>query len=99
MRTAVTDTSINAFHAHGAQSAHQRQRIVAFIAERGGTWSIGELAHAMNLEKSTISARVNECLKSGELEEKLKRKDRRYGITVRPVGIPAQQFDMFGEAA
>ena len=74
----------------------QRIRIVNFITDHGWNWSIGELAHAMGLEKSTVSARVNECLHAGELQEKPKRADRRSGIRVRPVGLPELQMDLFG---
>ena len=69
--------------------ADQRARILAFIKARGGDWSIGELAKAMDLQKSTVSARLNELLKeTKELVERPKRKDRISGITIRPVGLP-----------
>ena len=59
------------------------------ITARGGDWSIGELAKAMDLQKSTVSARLNELLNdTKELVERPKRKDRVSGITVRPVGLP-----------
>lgn len=91
MRTNVTETSISAFHAHvgtGKASA-QQARILSFIARRGGDWSIGELAKALDLEKSTVSARVFELLHgSKELVECPKRKDRGSGVTIRPVSLP-----------
>lgn len=102
MRTAVTDTSIEAFHAHRAagKASVQRTRIVAFIRRMGGDWSIGELAHALGLEKSTVSARLNEALnETSELVGAPKRKDRRSGITVRPVCAPPSQFSLFAELA
>ena len=91
MRTAVADTSIEAFHAHrgSGKSAAQRARVLNFIKARGGDWSIGEIAKALELEKSTVSARINELLKeTREVVERPKRKDRISGITVRPVGLP-----------
>lgn len=91
MRIAARETSIDAFHGHRAsgRAPDQRGRIVAFIREQGGDWSIGELAHAMGLQKSTVSGRVNELLnETRELVELPKRKDMVSGIMVRPVGLP-----------
>lgn len=91
MRTAAQLTSIDAYHTHRGtgQSAQQRTRILEFIKARGGDWSIGEIAQAMSLQKSTVSARINELLNNTkELVERPKRKDRISGIRVRPVGLP-----------
>jgi hypothetical protein len=84
-------TSIEAYQEHrgSGKSAAQRARVLAFIKARGGDWSIGEIAKALELEKSTVSARLHELLKeTKELVERPKRKDRISGITVRPVGLP-----------
>jgi len=91
MRINATLTSIDAFHAHQGTGkvANQRADILDFIKREGGDWSIGELAEAMRLQKSTVSARLNEMLnETGELIEYPKRKDRVSGITIRPVGLP-----------
>jgi predicted transcriptional regulator len=78
------------------QSAQQRNRILAFIKARGGDWSIGELAQELTLQKSTVSARLNELLNdTKELVEATRRKDRLSGITIRPVGIPPIQKELF----
>lgn len=97
MRTAVATTSIDAYHGHRGQSAQQRNRILNHIKSCGGDWSIGELAQALTLQKSTVSARVNELLNdTKELVEKTRRKDRISGITVRPVGLPVKgQGELF----
>lgn len=97
MRTAVAPTSIDAYHGHvnGSLSAGQRADILDFIRRNGGDWSIGELARAMNLQKSTMSARLNELLNmTHELIEAPKRKDRVSGITVRPVKLPQGQMSL-----
>jgi hypothetical protein len=92
-----TQTAIECYHGHQTQSAAQRTRVLQFIETRGGSWSIGELAHALGLQKSTVSARVNELLyQTKELVEWPKRKDRRSGVMVRPVSLPAVQRDLFG---
>ena len=90
-------TAIAACHAHDASglSSAQRHLVVGFIGQRGGSWSIGELAGALGMQKSTISARVNECLNEfGLLVVKAKRKDRISQITVRPIGLPVKQLEL-----
>lgn len=87
----VQGTSVEAFRIHRdtGKSAAQRARVLSFINSSGGDWSIGELAKAMGLEKSTVSARINELLhETHEVVEFPKRKDRISGITIRPVGLP-----------
>lgn len=98
MRIAQSFTACDAYAAHHAtgKASAQCARILGFIASRGGSWSIGEVAHALGLEKSTVSARMNELLATGELEAKPNRKDRVSGITVRPVGLPVKgQGELF----
>lgn len=98
MQTNVRETSRDSLLAHQVtgQSAQQRNRILAFIKARGGDWSIGELAQELTLQKSTVSARVNELLNdTKELVEAPRRKDRISGITIRPVAIPPIQKELF----
>lgn len=97
MRIAQQFTACDAFDAVKASGTSSRQceRILAFIASHGGDWSIGELAHALGLEKSTVSARMFELIEAGSLVEKCRRRDRRSGITVRAVGLPAGNLELF----
>lgn len=97
MRIAQQETAISAFHGHVGQSSQQRERILQFIRARGGDWSIGEIAGATGLQKSTVSGRVNELVNdTHELIERPRRKDRVSGVTVRPAGLPtASQGDLF----
>lgn len=98
MRIAQTQTAIDSFHAHGERglASGQRATILGFIEKNGGSWSIGELAEALKMQKSTISARVNECLNEfGLLVAKAKRKDRLTNITIRPVGLPVKKGELF----
>ncbi len=47
------------------------------------------------MQKSTVSARLNEMLNQfGMLVEKPKRKDRLTNIKIRPVGLPAKQLEL-----
>ncbi len=95
MRTQVAETSVLAFYAHQGRSVAQRERILSFIKTRGGDWSIGEIASSLMLEKSTVSARINELLATGELEVRNKRKDHVSSVLVRPVGLPVSQRTLF----
>lgn len=91
MRTAISDTSREAYQAHrgSGKSSQQRNRILHHIKSCGGDWSIGELADALGLEKSTVSGRVNELLNdTKELVAKPNRPDRVSGVRIRPVGLP-----------
>ena len=89
MRIAQQETAVAAFHAHAGQSCQQRDLIVQFIRTRGGDWSIGEIAQATGLQKSTVSGRVNELVNdTHQLIERPRRKDRVSGVTVRPVSLP-----------
>ena len=92
-----TQTAVESYYGHQSKSAAQRTRVLSFIESHGGSWSIGELAHALDLQKSTISARIHELLyETHELVERPKRKDRRSGVMVRPVSLPTLQRDLFG---
>lgn len=98
MRTAVTDTSIDAYHAHRARGmlSEQHCKILHHIRQNGGDWSIGELAQALNMEKSTVSARLNELLnETRQVVAAPKRKDRVSGVRVRPVRLPTKQGELF----
>lgn len=98
MRIAQAPTACDAFHAHtdSGLASTQRALILGFMERRGGTWSIGELAEALAMQKSTVSARLNEMLHdTGELVAKAKRKDRITNITIRPVGLPVKQWELF----
>lgn len=90
-------TACDAFHAHSENglASGQRSKILHFIETNGGSWSIGELAEALKMQKSTVSARLNEMLHDfGMLVEKPKRKDRLTNIKIRPVGLPAKQLEL-----
>jgi len=96
MRVAAQTTSIDAYHAHQASgmASQQRARILGFITDCGGDWSIGEVAYMLEMEKSTVSARLNEMLAKGDVVEKPRRKDRVSGVKIRPVGLPPGQLEL-----
>jgi len=96
MRVAAIETQINAFHAHNATGGakFQRGRILDHFYEYGGNWSIGELAKFLKMDKSTVSARINELLKTEELIDLPKRRDLISGVLIRPVALPRKQLEL-----
>ena len=90
MRIAQHPCACDAYSAHKASGKAQKQHalILRHLEQHGGDWSIGELARALGLEKSTVSARLNELLNDDILTATEPRKDRVSGIRVRPVGLP-----------
>jgi IclR helix-turn-helix domain len=88
MPTHVHALSITAYrhHQESGRARSQGRRILEHIRSRGGDWSIGELAQALHIDKSAVSARVHELLHdTEELVARPRRKDRVSGILVRPV--------------
>lgn len=96
MRIAAIETQINAFYAHNSTGGakFQRGRILDHFQEYGGNWSIGELARGLGMDKSTVSARINELLKSGDLIDLPKRQDLISGVLIRPVALPKVQLQL-----
>lgn len=96
MRVAAVETQINAYHAHVSMGGarFQRSRILEVFTQYGGSWSIGELAQFLKMDKSTVSGRVNELLKLNELITLPKRRDLISGVLIRPVALPRKQLEL-----
>lgn len=97
MKIQQIETAIDSFHQHHSKSAVQHQIILDFIASEFNVfdWSINELAHAMGWRHSTLSARLNEMLKSKQLVECEHRKDRYSNVMCRPVALKKTQLELF----
>lgn len=95
MRTEVAATSIAAYRGpvQGFESG-QEATILAYVARRGES-TIGEIAHALQMEKSTVSARQNSLRKAGQLVQGPARKCHISGVTCKPVKMPAAQMALF----
>jgi DNA-binding MarR family transcriptional regulator len=96
MRIAAVETQINSFHAHVANGGarFQRAKLLEVFTQYGGNWSIGELAKFLKMDKSTVSARINELLKTEELIDLPKRRDLISGVLIRPVALPKVQLQL-----
>ena len=96
MKVNAIQTQIDSYHAHIPKSAVQRTRILDFIEAVGGDWSIGEIAHCLKMQNSTVSARVWELLnETHELVACPNRKDVYSGVTIRPVCLATKQLELF----
>lgn len=98
MRIAATETQIDSYHAHvgNGKASYQCNRILKMIQASKRDWSIGEISRELQMEKSTVSARVNELLYvTKDLIEAPKRKDRVSGIKIRPVKAKPVQEELF----
>ena len=97
----IAETSIGAYHDRRrvASGLSQQQRILWFLSNnwRMPNWSIGEIAQALDLEKSTVSGRVRELLNAGLVVHGEKRPDRLSGITVRPIRLAPAQMSLLDD--
>ena len=91
MKINQADTAIDHFHLcieHSLDLSLQ-ERVYNYIVDhpRKPDWTIGELAHGLELDKSTVSARRNEMLKLCILERGEKRACSISGITCETVRL------------
>ncbi|MET3445989.1 hypothetical protein C0Q88_09800 [Ralstonia pickettii] len=95
----VTQTSMDAFRRNRATSTAKLQcdRIADYVA-RSGTATIAEIAQALRIEKSSVSARRSELIAAKRLELD---EERKCGVTgrwvqsVRAVGAGPAQVRVF----
>ena len=91
MRIAQAETAIVNYHSR-VKNDSERQKLVVLNHSKscGEPMSIGEVAHDLGWQKSTVSRCMNEML--SEFKPRVvaypKRKDRISGVMIRPVGIP-----------
>ena len=80
-------TSINCYHKHVPNFMNKQEARIynALIELKEATR--GEIAHHLEMEKSTVSARVNAMLKYGILQEVGKRKDKISGVNNYVVAV------------
>jgi hypothetical protein len=96
MGTNVAASSIDAYHSRSRRTAGQLQcdRIVEYV-ERAGTATIAEIAQALDMEKSSVSARRNELIAAQRLVLSDDRKCTVTGRYVQCVKLPPVQKALF----
>jgi Mn-dependent DtxR family transcriptional regulator len=75
---ATASTSREAFRHLDTSSLHA---LILSLLREGGEWAIADVAEELHLERSTVSARLNELKHGGRLEYAGKKPSRRTGIT------------------
>lgn len=89
MRTNVSDTSIECYHAiRGEGKLGKQQSEVLEAIRKGRDYSLQEISKLTGLAINAVSGRVNELKESGALEQAETRKCSITGRTVRPVRLP-----------
>lgn len=90
MKTAVADTSIQAYHSmRGDGSLTRQQAAVMARIKFGSDYSLQELVKLTGLPINVISGRVNELKAEGRLIHSETRKCAITGRTVHPVRLPS----------
>lgn len=90
MRTAVTSTSIEAYHSiKGDGTLTRQQAVIVAAMAHGRDYSLQELVAATGLAVNVISGRVHELKAAGRLVLAGKRPCSRTGRLIAPVRLPA----------
>jgi DNA-binding MarR family transcriptional regulator len=90
MQTNVRPTSIDTYHSLKSKFGAQACKIMAFMKDNAHlTFTRRELAECLELETSSVSGRVNQLVKDGDLIELTeKRKCSITGITAIALSLP-----------
>ena len=89
MKTQVSDTSIECYHAiRGEGKLGKQQAVIIETVRKGRDYSLQELVKLTGLPINAVSGRVNELKESSRLEVAEKRKCSVTDRTVRPVRLP-----------
>jgi len=86
MKTNAASTSIDNYHAQvvGSIAPNQQARILA-VMQAGRDYSMCELGRLTGIDKSSISARLNQMCKDGTLEHGQRRECSISRVSIRPV--------------
>lgn len=90
----VATTSIASYHDHKANRFAGQHGIILAVMRPGKLYSRRQIAKSSRLETSTVSARVNEMLASGQLEVCGTLKCPITGVKVEAVKLVAAQMEI-----
>ncbi len=89
MRTSVAPTSIACYHDHVVRNlARGQYDTILSVMREGRDYSLTELAMMTGIDKSTVSARINELRSAKRIEKAPKRKCSVTGIRITPSRLP-----------
>jgi Mn-dependent DtxR family transcriptional regulator len=84
----TAQTSLEAYRTLDASGLYA---LILGLMREGGEWCIADAASELHLERSTVSARMNELRHMGKLEYAGKKKSRRTGIKSMHWRIKSQE--------
>lgn len=100
MRTAVAESSIDAYHSIQQNGTLTRQQaVIMAVISPGRDYSLQEPVSLTGIQINGVSGRVNELKTAKRLEHAPARRCSITGRTVHPVRRPARQQSLFNEAA
>lgn len=96
MKTAVADTSLDAYRAHTARdlSEGQRQVLDAIRFTRGSDFTRSEISACSGIPLQSVCGRVNELVAAGRLEKAPRRDCGITGYAANPVRLPSKQLEL-----
>jgi hypothetical protein len=94
MKTAMSDTSLDAYRAHSVRALSAGQRRVMDVIRPGVDFTRAEIAHASGQPINVVCPRVRELLDCGRLEEGPRRICSRTGGGANPVRLPSKQLEL-----
>lgn len=100
MRTAVADTSIQAYRdLRAVGQLSRQQRVIMAAIKIGNDYSLQELVRLTQLPVNVVSGRVNELKSAQRLVLGMLRKCSVTGRTIHPVRLPLGQLELFSGRA
>jgi hypothetical protein len=94
MKTAMSDTSLDAYRAHTVRALSAGQRRVMDVIRPGVDFTRAEIAHASGMPLQSICGRVNELVTAGRLENGPRRICSRTGNAANPLRLPSEQLQL-----
>lgn len=94
MKINQSETAIKHYHNVVKPAKHRQIATILLEMTLGTDWTIGEIAHALGMEKSTVSARRAEMLASGRIVKGEKRHCRQSGVMCETVKLKITQWEL-----
>ncbi|MES2415120.1 MAG: hypothetical protein V4614_15040 [Pseudomonadota bacterium] len=89
MKTAVTQTSIDSYHAHKGNNFNGQFETILKVMKPGVLYSRRQIAHLAGMETSTVAARMHAMVADGTVEVSGRIKCPHTGVNVEAVKLPA----------
>ena len=94
MKTAMSDTSLDAYRSHSVRDLSAGQSRVMESIRPGLDFTRAEIAHASGMALCSVCGRVNELVAAGVLEHGPRRICSRTGNPANPIRLPSKQLEL-----